>query len=314
MVDANNISVLNIDASTASIKDLSVVTAKIAALAVTEAKIANLAVTNAKINDLSAVKITAGTLSVGGTNQATAILIGQSLLTGNARLGWVGGSRMWEDSSNRIGINSIGDMYIYRGSQERIYIGENNINLYPTTVYTNNLDLHLSSNEGSIYNVDQLKGYNDLKITGNGDVYFYRDGSEGAGARIEWGTGKIFSYSSSINLGGTDKTAIVPTSKGYHSLYCTESPEVWFMDFAKGRKIRKWPKFWNLIVEVFPDELFLEVCEPPFVIMPTATKGLYQVWGIRKGHGGKRFEEKTKEEYDRNNEFWSTPQRKVVKK
>lgn len=75
------------------------------------------------IANLSCSKITSGTFTVGGTSQPTAITILESSLTGNARFGFQHGSRMWEDSSSRIGINSIGTpFYIYVGSVQRIII------------------------------------------------------------------------------------------------------------------------------------------------------------------------------------------------
>ena len=83
-----------------------------------------------------------------------------------------------------------------------------------------------------------------------------------------------------------------------------ESPEVWFMDFCQGVRKIKWPKFWQTEWKVIPSKLFMETIEPPMVVMPTLQKGIVQIWGIRKGFKGKRFEEKTKEEFDKNNKFW----------
>ena len=103
-----------------------------------------------------------------------------------------------------------------------------------------------------------------------------------------------------INYDGLDKTAIVPTLKGYQALYSIESPEVWFVDFAKVE--HKWWQFWkkpNYIV----DKTFLEVTVPPYIPMPTLVKGWVQVWGKRKGHENKRFEEKTEAEFKKNEEF-----------
>ncbi len=119
----------------------------------------------------------------------------------------------------------------------------------------------------------------DLFDSGN-VITAYKDGSDI----------KFFSLSGTII-----KTAIVPTSKGYRALYTNESPNVWFMDFCESKdKI---------------DPLFLEVTEPPYHFIK-CEDGEYQVWGIRKGLKNKRFEEKTKEEFDRNNQFWSMAQYK----
>jgi len=89
-----------------------------------------------------------------------------------------------------------------------------------------------------------------------------------------------------------EKTAIVKTSQGFRTLYCIESPEVWFMDFCKTK---------NKI-----DPLFLEVTEKPYHFIK-CEDGEYQVWGKRNGLAEKRFEEKTKNESIKNNDFWSTP-------
>lgn len=123
MINANKITVYDIDASTASIKDLSVSTAKIANLAVetgkianlavSEAKIANLAVTNAKINDLSAAKINTGTLTV-GSGGATAIAIKHTGAKTDAIVRWEGGSGVWEDGDNYLGLWAYGgQMYFW---------------------------------------------------------------------------------------------------------------------------------------------------------------------------------------------------------
>ena len=76
-------------------------------------------ITNAKILSLSADKLTAGTLYVGYAGRPGAIYIAQGS-TGDAKFYFQGGSRMWSDSSNRIGINSLGDMYIYVDSYEKM--------------------------------------------------------------------------------------------------------------------------------------------------------------------------------------------------
>ena len=103
--------------------------------------------------------------------------------------------------------------------------------------------------------------------------------------------------------GYVEKTAIVPTSKGFNALYCTESPEVWFMDFARIK--RTW-KFWKK-PEIIADSMFLEVSSPPYIFIPTLDKKIVQIWGKRKGLENKRFEYKSEKEYKANNEFWATP-------
>jgi hypothetical protein len=100
-------------------------------------------------------------------------------------------------------------------------------------------------------------------------------------------SGGIYFYN--YDLGNyVEKMAIIPTSKGYNALYCTESPEIWFMDFYKDKV----------------DPLFIEVTESPYHEIE-CKDGFTQIWGKRKGLKNKRFGEKTQEEFIRNNQFWS---------
>jgi len=263
------------------------------------ARIADSSLLNAKLgNDLSANKITAGQLTVGGAGAVTAIYLRRSSSStpgeADTFIRWEGGSRMWSDNSNNMGINAIGgSMYIYTNSGQRMYISSGNTNIYSNTLYCHNINLSLDGVvESSISNIDRLIGYNDLWIVGKGDIRFPRDDSDNAGVRFQWGTGKIYSYSSSINLGGTDKTAIVLTKGGFKALYCAESPEVWFFDFCESKeKI---------------DPTFLEVTVAPYRFIKCEDGG-YQVWGKRKGHEEKRFEAKTQEEFEKNEEFLNIP-------
>lgn len=238
---------------------------------------------------INASQITAGSITVGGSNQPAALIIQHSTNDTNSRLRFEGGSRIWEDSGNDMGLNALGgEFVIYTNSGQRAYFGENNINLYPSTTYIKNINMSFDGqSEGTISNLDRLMGYNDLRIIGNGDVTFKRDTSDNNGVRIEWGTGKIHSYSSSIDLAGTDKTAIVPTSQGYKALYCAEAPEVWFFDFCQTKK------------DI--DPLFLEVTEGEMKFIKCEDG--YQVWRRRKNHNYKRFETKTALQFKKNEEF-----------
>ena len=77
------------------------------------------------------------------------------------------------------------------------------------------------------------------------------------------------------------------------------------MDFAKIIRPPFW-KFWQK-AKIIVDELFLETIslQMSIITMPTMDKNIVQVWGIRKGFEKIRFEEKTKQEFDKNNNFWS---------
>lgn len=135
---------------------------------------------------------------------------------------------------------------------------------------------------------DLSVGSNDIRVggylylnSGNNNAYIYSSGSHTYVAAGGGGTLDIYQ---------TDKTAIVPTSEGFNALYCMESPEVWFMDFCdeKGKL----------------SPMFEEVTVGPYHYIKCGG-GEYQVWGRRKGHEHKRFEKKTKAEFDKNNEFYS---------
>jgi hypothetical protein len=210
-----------------------------------------------------------------------------------------------------MGINSIGTpMYIYVNSAEKIIIPESgqitmrggaylgtagdatsgNLNVNGI-IKCNKLDLSQNYSENDIDNVNQISGYNDLYFLGNGDYNFLKSGG-GNGARIEWSTGKIHSFSSTIDLGGSDKSAIVPVDDEFRALYCMESPEVWFMDFV------------DTVHDI--DPMFETVTEGQKYFVPCYGEDMrqhFQVWRRRKGHANKRFELKTKQEFEANERF-----------
>lgn len=75
------------------------------------------------IGNLTAGHITSGTITVGGTLQPSALVINESTNSGNSRLRFQRSSRIWEDNSARLGINSIGGpMFVYVKSNERLVI------------------------------------------------------------------------------------------------------------------------------------------------------------------------------------------------
>jgi hypothetical protein len=122
------------------------------------------------------------------------------------------------------------------------------------------------------------------------------------------------------------KTASVQTSMGYRELSCMEAPEVLFVDIIK--------VVHDGFVSVFDiDPLFVEVCEPGSLKITSAVceepiicgSGMYttskfyiktkekvsgyftvMVSGVRKGFGGRRFAKRTKEDFEKNQAFWSS--------
>lgn len=271
---------------------------------------------------------------VGGT-----ILINQSSSSGagsNAYLRWQGGSRMWEDNTGEVGVNAIQGTMIFYGNSSEIFQmnrstvdGINNELAVTGRINCKGLYLNQGQLEGSVRKVDLIMGYNDLRFqVGDGGTvgnfkFLDSDGTQVASIEHDTGIphflsstmivgGKTVIYGATNNwtLNGFPKTAIVPTSKGYRALYTNESPELWFMDFCRGERkfsFRKTWKFWKWGFDwiTHPDLMFLEVTVAPYVAMPTLMKGIVQLWGHRKGFEKTRFEEKTEEEFKKNNEFWS---------
>lgn len=319
-----NAQIANIDY--AKINNVSVSSAQIQDAAITNAKIANAAITDAKISNLSAGKITAGTLSVGGNGQVVAINIARNGT--NGFLKWDDGSKVWVDGSGFMGLtNTGGRVYFYNNGAIMFTLQ------YDVSTLNTGLDIYSTTGKGLYVDHDIRAGgtlkTNDDKMqfqSSGGGQYFSvknmgltssRDGSNQA--HLDWGNGAAVAYKTSGStwyLNGNTKTAIVPTSKGYKALYSVESPEVWFMDFCRGKKKfsrnNTW-KFWkwSFVWEAYPDQTFLEVAVPPFVIAPTLMKDVVQIWGKRKGHEAKRFEDKTEEEFKKNEEFLQMS--KVVK-
>lgn len=122
----------------------------------------------------------------------------------------------------------------------------------------------------------------DVHIKASDDIYLDA-GSGGSGHNVDITCDNFY-------INSEAKTVVLPTSQGYRALYCTESPEVWFMDFIPDSK------------ELSP--LFQEVTIPPYRFIKCEDGG-FQVWGKRKDQATKRFEEMTEEQYKKNNKFWN---------
>ena len=125
----------------------------------------------------------------------------------------------------------------------------------------------------------------------------YHDTSGGRDRSVlQFASGATFGIDSAgsyIHINGTDKSAIVPTSQGYKALYCIESPEVWFMDF-----VREDEPIDSLFDEVTEDEIL----RGGTFISLSGVK-YQQIWSHRRGHGKKRFESKTEQEFFKNEAF-----------
>jgi hypothetical protein len=149
-----------------------------------------------------------------------------------------------------------------------------------------------------------LVSNNNINISPVGSIFMYGQKVFFSNTASDYEFG-LSGTTPTLLFNGNLKSAIVLTTKGYRALYTNESPEVWFMDFCWGK--RKWWKFWKKEYEIAPDPLFLEMVEGELLIVETGTKNIVQVWGHRRGYTTTRFEKKTKQQFDKNNEFWNTP-------
>ena len=221
-----------------------------------------------------------------------------------------------DGTSDAVKVDSEG-LHIYNSSGTEIYsVGSSGFEGYGTTSQTigfretsgsANLFGKIGYNTGSFYVASDNSL--DLYLEGDDDAFLVATDKvflKGADTGNSNSSG-VFFYDYDA-AGYVEKTAIVPTSKGFNALYCAESPNVWFFDFCYGKKVIEFNK-WRIRFswKVKPDKMFLEVTEPPYFIIPTGSKNLIQIWGIRKGMKNKRFEKKTKKEFEENNKFWSTP-------
>ena len=277
------------------------------------------------VSNLNANNITSGAIQIGGTSKPSTITIIESSAgsagSTTSLLNWksTGGTlrgKIWADSSGYMGYNAIGGYhYFYTNSNENVVIidgaqtvfnygakikGSFNVGDVGGTTYNSRF------NGGYVYfantgTAESIYGGNANRIEYNATTYHYHN--IGGNLRLRLSNTGLTLYngylyqpdSDTIYLGPTysfrltsNKTAIVPTSEGFNALYCTESPEVWFMDFCGPDKIL--------------DPMFEEVSTGPYRYIKCEDGG-YQVWGKRKGHERYRFEKKTEAEFIANERF-----------
>jgi hypothetical protein len=265
-------------------------------------KLALLTITDSNVGSLSAAKIVAGQLTV-GAGGATAIYIKRSSAYADAFLRWEGGTRIWSDTSNRLGINSIGspmNIYINSGGDggagvPKIAIpASGQVTIYGGAYLKGNLNVadgwttHLTGQLNIDYDYINLSSQTfrlaDMGLTSSKTAENR--------AKLYWGNGANLMVDATgkwFQINGNAKEAVVPTSEGHKALYCAEAPEVWFFDFCDSKE------------EI--DPMFLEVTEGEMRFIKCDVG--YQVWRRRKGHGHKRFEPRTYEQFIKNERFLS---------
>lgn len=274
------------------------------------------------IGNLDAGKITSGTITIGGASQPANLTIIESSAGGagatTSLLNWKssGGTlrgKIWADTSGYMGYNAIGgDHYFYTNNNENviIYDGLQTRFNYGVSSY-GSLNVHASDSrlEGTVYlysaNNNQYIWGNDGSdtVVGAGTYFYVKIGSYPGSEAVKVSSvgmtlqGYLYQPNSQhIYLGAYDfnlnsnKTAIVPTSRGFNALYSMESPEVWFMDFCDA--------------DAIVDPMFMEVTVPPYRFIKCEDGG-FQIWGKRKDHEKYRFESKSDEEFRANERFLS---------
>lgn len=274
-----------------------ITSAKIANLAVGTAQIAGGAITSAKINSLNASKVTAGTISSDriGAGTITASKLSASTLSaisadfGTLTAGSINGititAPIYQTSSgdDRIRVNG-STMFFYDNDVRRAQFQNNAVFLWGAGI-----GFAESGGSGlrAVFGVSSSTGNLVMGTTNCPLILFQALGDESVIIKPENGDVILVG---DVKVNGSTKSAIVETSKGFKTLYCVESPEVWFFDLAES------------FDEI--DPLFWEVTEGE-VKTVTNSDGQVLVFRKRKGFAKIRFELKTKQEYLRNDRFWN---------
>jgi len=289
-VTANKIQAGAVSADKISVSNLAAINANLGTITAGSINAALVTITN-----LNANNITTGTIRVGASGQPDAIILSRDTGGTGTKLRWEpGGSRMWADTSNRIGINSIGSpMFIYVNSSEKLAIPQSGQTSMRGGIFCDG-NLNVADNQTiRIQQFGHLQMGN-FRLEGGFNRYVFKDGDGNERFSITPDS----SPNTRINMNGyslrltSNKTAIMPVDDGYKALYCIESPEVWFMDFRK--------------VDEMEDETFTKVTDGKRFYQKVFDEDgveYVQVWRRRKGHADLRFEDKTEEEFIQNEKF-----------
>ena len=310
---ANNLSALLSGSMITSVRigDATITQAKIGNLSITTAKINDGAITTAKIATISASSITAGTISADriASDSITADKLNVSTLSAiTANLGTVtAGSVMGisitsptfrtSTGNDSVQITDSNKMLFYEGGSARNWIRDDLFYLFRGTGSGSSGIGFLTSSGGgggvvglSSDTLTFVYGSTSnplilFQTTGGGSF----DSIEVARVIGQDDNTDIYISCANFKINGSTKTAIVPTSKGYRSLYCLESPEVWFYDIIKtGENI---------------DPLFLEVTQGEIKTV-TNKNGDKMIFRRRKGMHNARFESKSKDQFIINEKRW----------
>ncbi len=320
-----------------SIQNASIDNAKIGTAAIDTANIRDAAITNAKIDTFTFDKGQGGTLTLGGTangnglmqvrdSSGTLIIQGDNLghhyyntsgtleqirvdANGFHAYNSGGTEQLTISDSGLFAVGTVPEVFQFKQSAASttsygafgfyagtpaFYMTGDSIRLVSTgtSIFVGTaLSLISTRSSGTAISIAALNG-GIMRILSDGAISLFTTSGSGKDVTITADNDLKLNTGGSLFVNGVSKAAIMPTSYGYNALYCTEAPEVWFMDFCLGT------------TEHDIDPLFKETTSPPYHYIP-CVGGEYQVWGKRKGFEHIRFEQKTKEEFDRNNNFWS---------
>lgn len=283
--------------STARIIDASITTAKIANLSVTNGKFKDLSITNAEITNIDAEKFTAGFLNVAriGANSIVADKLDVDDLSAiSADVGTItagtitsltitGGTLRTASSGTRAELSSSGNSLIFYN------VSSVTVKIDPNGILLNGVRIDFIASESPTFKSRFVTGSDYMQMLAYTPDLVIGNTTSGGDIQFVAANGEIRISGIAVNVNGSPKSAIVPTSSGYNALYCLEAPEVWFFDFAKNEK------------EI--DSVFLESTEGEKNILKTDQDEIL-VFRKRKGHSHKRFEGKTLEQFNRNNHFW----------
>ena len=285
--------------NTARIKNAAIGSAQIVDLSVTNAKFDTLSITNAKITNVDAAQFTVGTLSADriaagsitasklDVSDLSAIATNMGTMTAGSLTGLTitGATVRSFASGTRVEMTaSPNALIIYNGTSERVRFDPEGLKI---------TDMGMNFIQGATFKAALFTSTFPSRLeleAGNCDELFIINGKAGGDIQLVAADGTIFMTSDAfIKINGTTKTAILETSRGYNALYCLESPEVWFFDFAKD--------------ENSLDHDFIEATQGESNILKT-DQGELLVFRKRKGYQSTRFEKKTLEQFDKNNRFW----------
>ncbi len=245
---------------------------------------AGITATQLSISSLSSITAVLGTVSVGGIGN------------GNGILNVYNSSGTLSVNITNSGITIVGNLLRFAdgtiSGTIRGLLGCTSSGLVISSNGNGDVLIDPGSTGNAKVNKDTLYFFTNPLTVSDVSVHTWHDTTAGRDrGSITWGNGALFQVDATgpwIHINGNDKSAIMGTSSGYRALYCMESPEVWFMDFVDepGKE----------------DDMFLEVTEG-IMHYVKCENGEYQVWRRRRGHAHKRFEEKTREEFIKNEKF-----------